>query len=269
MVFCGTVDLSKRVKFKNNKAPGYYPGGFCLYEKLKKLCALFILCTLASTGCGGSSKLDKKVCVYAGTGAVLAKDVEVALEKSDLVYEEIDEASIKKGELKDYSVLIVPGGYTKRCVTSLGKRGFERIRDFVESGGGYIGICAGAYMASKTVEVQGHPSGLNIIDVQNKRKAGRRIVSITIIEPEHPLVSGCKKELRIWYQNGPKILAGKDVEKIAVYDKNSAAIVFGKKGKGKVILFSPHPEGNLNRKIDAEKLGTLKLLENAVLFASK
>ena len=35
-----------------------------------------------------------------------------------------------------------------------------------------------------------------------------------------------------------------------------------------VVIFSPHPEGNLEGDVDAEEYGTLKLLENAAAFAS-
>lgn len=210
-----------------------------------------------------------KIYVYAGTGAVLAKDVEVALDKLDIDYNEIEETDIKEDKLEKNSVLIVPGGYTKRCIKALVDSGREIIREFISKGGSYIGICAGAYMASKTVEVQGHPPGLDIININNKRESGTGIRTITITEPEHPLASDCDKKIKIWYQNGPMIKPGKDIETVAVYEKGQAAIVYGNFGKGKVIIFSPHPEGSLNNGIDAEELGTLKLLDNTILFASK
>jgi hypothetical protein len=46
-------------------------------------------------------------------------------------------------------------------------------------------------------------------------------------------------------------------------------IVCSRYGQGKVIIFSPHPQGSLGRGVDPERLGTLKLLQNAVAFASK
>jgi hypothetical protein len=35
-----------------------------------------------------------------------------------------------------------------------------------------------------------------------------------------------------------------------------------------VVIFSPHPEGSLVGGVDAEEHGTLRLLENAIAFAS-
>lgn len=166
-------------------------------------------------------------------------------------------------------MLIIPGGYTARYVDALGEEGLERIREFVAGGGGYIGICAGAYIAARTVEVPGHPSGLGIIETKNERRAGRGIRSITVTKPEHPVVEGCGKALDIWYKNGPMIEAGEGVETLAIYREGFAAIVCSTYGEGKVVIFSFHPEGSLEGRVDLEKAGTLDLLTNAIAFASR
>lgn len=213
--------------------------------------------------------MERLVCVYAGAGAVLARDVEVALDKLALPYCKVGEQDIRAGRLEDCSLLIVPGGYTAQCVDALGEEGFEQIRGFVAGGGGYIGICAGAYLAARRVEVPGRPPGLGIIAIENERKAGRGLRTITIVKPEHPVVKGYKGEVDIWYQNGPMMRAGEGVETLAVYEEGSAAIVWATYGQGKVVIFSPHPEGSIEGGVDPEEAGTLKLLENAIAFASK
>jgi glutamine amidotransferase-like uncharacterized protein len=218
---------------------------------------------------GDKETMDKLVCVYAGAGAVLAKDVEVALDKLAMPYRGVDERDIRSGGLGDCSLLIVAGGYTARYVDALGEEGFEQIREFVAGGGGYIGICAGAYIAAQNVEVPGRPPGLGIIEIENERKAGQGIRTITIAKPEHPVVKGYTGGVDIWYQNGPMMKAGEGVETLAVYEEGGAAIVCATYGEGKVVIFSPHPEGSLEGGVDPEKAGTLRLLENAVVFASK
>jgi glutamine amidotransferase-like uncharacterized protein len=159
--------------------------------------------------------------------------------------------------------------YMAKYVDALGEEGFEQIREFVAGGGGYIGICAGAYMAARNVEVPGHPPGLEIIEIINERKAGQGIRTITIAQPEHPVVKGYMGEVDIWYQNGPMMKAGEGVETLAVYEEGGAAIVCATYGHGRVIIFSPHPEGSLESGVDPEEAGTLKLLENAIAFASQ
>jgi glutamine amidotransferase-like uncharacterized protein len=227
-------------------------------------------CTALPEGGGAKrGKMDKLVCIYAGAGAVLAKDVEVALDKLALPYREVGQQDIKGGGLGDCSLLIVPGGYTAKYVDVLGEEGFEQIREFVAGGGGYIGICAGAYIAARNVEVPGRPPGLGIIEIRNERKAGRGLRTITIVKSEHSVVRGSEGKVDIWYQNGPMMKAGEGVETLAIYEEEAAAIVCANYGQGRVVIFSPHPDGSLGGGVDPEKAGTLKLLENAVEFASK
>jgi len=213
--------------------------------------------------------MDKPGCVYAGAGAVLAQDVEVALDKLAISYREVTDQDIRGGGLEDCSLLIVPGGYTARYVDALDEEDFEQIRKFVSGGGGYIGICAGAYIAAANVEVPGRPPGLGIIEIGNERKAGQGIRTITVAKPTHPVVKGYAGEVDIWYQNGPMMKAGQGVETLAVYEKGGAAIVCSTYGQGRVVIFSPHPEGSLEGGIDPEEAGTLKLLENAIAFVSQ
>lgn len=218
---------------------------------------------------GDKGTMDNPVCVYAGTGAVLARDVEVALDKLEMSYREVAERDIGGGGLESCSLFILPGGYTARCVDALGEEGFERIRVFVARGGGYIGICAGAYIAARNVEVPGRPPGLGIIEIENDRRTGRGLRTITVAKPKHPVMKGYVGEVNIWYQNGPMMKAGQGVETLAVYEEGSAAIVCATYGEGKVVIFSPHPEGSRQGGVDPEEAGTLKLLENAIAFASR
>jgi len=210
---------------------------------------------------------ERRICIYAGTGAVFVREVEEVLKKLNLPYYLIDENFIRNGMLiKHCTILIVPGGYTSTYVSCLGEEGFKRIREFIANGGGYIGICAGAYIAAKTVEVPGHPEGLNIINITNVRRSGRGLINITIINLNHPIAKNCSRIMKIWYQNGPFMIPGKGVDVIAVYGDEYAAIVCSKYGKGIVVIFSPHPEGCITENIDPIKLGTIRLLENAIKY---
>ena len=49
------------------------------------------------------------------------------------------------------SILCFPGGADVPYLNSLGAGGMERVRHYVEEGGVYIGLCAGAYFASGAV----------------------------------------------------------------------------------------------------------------------
>jgi len=86
------------------------------------------------------------------------------------------------------------------------------------------------------------------------------------VNPDHPITKGYQGELTIWYQNGPYMKPGNLVTVLAMYDTTYAAIVVSNYHKGKVVLFSVHPEGSLDNRVDPQKLGTLGLLKNAILW---
>jgi len=215
------------------------------------------------------SGIKKGICVYAGTGAKRACDVEAALDTLGVAYREMDEHAVKNAGLEACSALVMPGGYTNKMVEALGSDGLERIRKFVFAGGGYIGICAGAYMATESVEVPERPAGLAIVAVTNHRKAGRGIKNITIADSNHPVSEGCPKKMRIWYENGSTIEPEASTETIALYEGGGAAIVSSTYGRGTVVIFSPHPEGSIEAGVTPEDLGTLDLLRNAIAFTSR
>lgn len=72
-------------------------------------------------------------------------------------YKVIDDTDIKNGELgsgtnKKYKALIAPGGWALTREYKVGLDGDSNIRNFVNSGGNYIGFCAGSYWASDIVD---------------------------------------------------------------------------------------------------------------------
>lgn len=52
------------------------------------------------------------------------------------------------GCLSRFSVLCVPGGFVLNYQSRLGPAGAAAIADFVSTGGGFVGVCAGAYLGS-------------------------------------------------------------------------------------------------------------------------
>lgn len=68
----------------------------------------------------------------------------------------IDAAVLSSGELgvgatRRYRMLVAPGGWAAVRMVDVTPTGDEAIRQFVSSGGGYVGLCAGAYWAVNTV----------------------------------------------------------------------------------------------------------------------
>lgn len=68
----------------------------------------------------------------------------------DITCKTITVASLLSGCLTrgDFTVLCIPGGFAPNYAQRLGPKGFEIIRAFVRGGGGFVGLCAGAYLGS-------------------------------------------------------------------------------------------------------------------------
>ena len=70
--------------------------------------------------------------------------------------------------LKEARLLLVPGGWPALKYKALGPAGARAVRDFVEQGGFYLGLCGGAGLALKAEH------GLGLIDL-GRAPAGRKI----------------------------------------------------------------------------------------------
>ena len=65
--------------------------------------------------------------------------------------------------IQQTKVLIMPGGRSLPFYKTLGKTGNQNIIQFVEQGGCYLGLCAGAYYASgETIFANSTPLELNL-----------------------------------------------------------------------------------------------------------
>ncbi len=67
---------------------------------------------------------------------------------------------VRKGKLKEYAMLFVPGGWASNKLKSLGKDGVSAIEQFVREGGSYLGFCGGAGLATM--------DGMGLLNVRRK-----------------------------------------------------------------------------------------------------
>ena len=184
-----------------------------------------------------------------------------------------------------YDVLCVPGGYAPNYLEELGgeswdEPGVRAVVDFVQSGGGYVGICAGAYV--------GTTWGINLLDVDIvdlehwARGMSQRCWLAYTQHGKEVLGAGAIDEVVVRYANGPLLrINSTDVDvsegkepsggsSVLRQDSDSPrrpfvvasfmsdfarrksqpvgvmcgspAIVAGWCGRGRVVLVSPHPE---------------------------
>ena len=163
---------------------------------------------------------------------------------------------VRAGRLVGMDILVMPGGLSSRQYKSLREEGARKVREFVRSGGAYIGTCAGLAC------VLNDPRRVKLLPFTRKPKSGGATAIITVDFPE----AGAKVldippgRYKVRYSGGPIPIPGKEIadgsgEILAVY-KNTvssvnkpegnffgdAAVIFGRLGKGKVIATGFHPE---------------------------
>ena len=187
-----------------------------------------------------------------GAGNMLARIIE---KDPAFEYRIINGQDIRDGVLDQFDLFLLPGGSGRGEAASMQPEGVEKVKAFVRSGHGYLGICAGAYF----------PLQQEFINVTRKstlweRGHAKLKIELTDLGRE---VFGQEYvgELEVNYHNGPVININENpnmpkVEVLAWFRSevaengtpagiqvNSPAIIFTRYEKGPVITISPHPEG--------------------------
>ncbi|BCB97408.1 hypothetical protein JZK55_23300 [Dissulfurispira thermophila] len=202
-----------------------------------------------------------------------------ALKANNLSFELITSEDIRKGCLKDYKMLFVPGGWASNKLKTLGNEGINEIRNFVNRGGNYLGFCGGAGLATL--------DGIGLLNIK-RMPTGQRVPSfsgrIYLNINEHPVWNSLEPSafslqpiFHAWWPS-QFLIKDKDIKILATYGdalpdsfssdlnvgdvqanrgwseledaykinlnpdrlKNEPAIVEGNFGKGKVILSLIH-----------------------------
>ena len=115
--------------------------------------------------------------------------------------------------------------------------------DFVEKGGGYVGFCAGAYMATSRIGRTRY-AGLGIFP------GGTSPYGTGVIRPDldYSLQNLTWQGVSrlVFYEGGPFLYglnpAADHSETLALYDSGFVAAARAIFGKGRVVVSGPHPE---------------------------
>jgi glutamine amidotransferase-like uncharacterized protein len=199
-----------------------------------------------------------RVALYAGDGArpvpvqkILAADPAFQLTM-------VNAEDIRRGALDKADVVIFPGGRGLPQSQALGPEGHRALKKFLADGGGYLGLCAGAYLA--TTDSPGALSLINAKVRSPKWDRGITMLKIELTAAGKILYGDAPGLLEIRYENGPVVEpAGiadlPEYEVLAWFRSeiaengtppgiqiDSPAILTAPYGKGRVLISSPHPE---------------------------
>lgn len=155
------------------------------------------------------------------------------------------------------ALLVIPGGRDLYYHRFLDGVGTARIRSFVESGGSYLGICAGAYFGAAAIEFE---KGREL-EVCGPRSLGffpgiaagpsygpNRYRYDSLQGVEAALISWKESSCHVYFNGGCHFVGAANhptVEIVSSYleiPEQPAAVIACSVGKGKAILSGVHPE---------------------------
>src|SRR4030066_2264688 len=151
----------------------------------------------------------------------------------------VDEGDILSNALNSSDVLLMSGGDTFAIAEGLGAEGSDKLRNFIEGGGLYIGTCAGAYLPLRSsmdflnqfnfinVKISNISRRLSELERHSFEKVGcssygcdfvfHVVREDVLLEMVNGFQADGKKEIIAPLYGGPSMLPSEDIEVIATY----------------------------------------------------
>ena len=176
-----------------------------------------------------------------GTSANDVAAVETILDSNDLNYSTVNSSQLNQmseSQLQGYRLLIVPGGNFIDMGHNLTSSTTANIRNAVQNGVNYLGICGGGFLAGNS----SYYNGLNLTSgakfgFYSAENQGIRKAAVPIAVAGGPT-------LEQYWEDGPEFTGWGAV--VGKYPDGTPAIVQGTFGSGWVVLTGVHPEAPAN-----------------------
>lgn len=208
-------------------------------------------------------KLERpvRVAIYEGAGSQESgiRDVEKGVKLlAGATIERLSAKQFSESDLAEFDVVVFSAGGATAQARAIGDAGRAKVREFVKRGGGYLGICAGAYLACAEFDW-----GLELIAAEtlsDRWERGVATVDMQLTAEGLEAFGRVKAPMRVAYENGPVIGPIKR-EDMPAYKSlarfttevaengspagimtGSPAMAESRFGVGRVMIFSPHPE---------------------------
>lgn len=178
---------------------------------------------------------------------------------TNIMVAEITAEQIQHNDLTKFDIIIFSGGSGSKQALSIGEVGKENIKNFVKNGGGYLGICAGAYLVTS-----GFDWSLGILNAETisitEWKRGEGFVDLELTNEGRSIFGDVSELFKCRYSSGPILrplsieglpllvttayfrseISENDVTKGVMI--NTPAAVYSTYGKGRIFAISTHPE---------------------------
>ena len=220
-----------------------------------------------------TGKSGFRVAIYdaRGTGGSGVRNVETEL-AGHAVTRRVGAADVRAGVLRQFQLAVFPGGSGSKQANALAPAGRKAVQEFVRDGGGFVGICAGSYLAAANYEwslgISNHKTFCETIDLP---KLGRKsmwyrgpsaTVQMELTDAGRKILGNQKGVFDVRYHNGP-IMSPMDKKGLGAFKTlahfrsevsryepqkgtmtSTPAIIAGQYGQGRVLCISPHPESS-------------------------
>ena len=201
--------------------------------------ALVVIST-TFTACGvrGDEGGAAPILLFKGTGTSRndVAAVETILNGNHLSYSTVNSSHLNamgESQIRGYRLLIVPGGNFIDIGKGLTSSTTANIRNAVQSGLNYLGICAGGFFAGN--------SGFNGLNLTSGVRFGFYSAEVRgIRKAAVPIAGAGSPTLDQYWEDGPQFTGWGAV--VGKYPDGTPAIVEGTFGSGWVVLSGVHPE---------------------------
>jgi len=190
----------------------------------------------------------KRALIYSGPGACVegcaqaASDMAVrngfipTLVGPDQITAQSTDAD-KQNLFKDVVIYLQPGGHSRTVFQNMTQAMVDAIKNFVSSGGAYVGFCAGAFSSTRKVGTTNYV-GFDIMPGKTILYDGTRS-NAAILE-----VNWNGRNRSMYWEGGPYITDLPDgaASAVAYYPSGEIAAAKSHYGKGRVFVTGLHPE---------------------------
>lgn len=223
----------------------------------------FAVCAETGTsGDNGPGSLPIRVALFIDEGVTASASANFSLCLADTekyAITHINGAGIRSGLLNNFDVAIFPGGSGSGQAESLMEEGRDSVRAFISRGGGYLGVCAGAYLVTTHYTWSLGLLNAKVLDTQHWNR-GNAMVELGFSEAGKKFFGLTGETIDIEYRQGPLLAPGvangmPGYVELAKFNTEvalngapayvmtgSTAAAMTTYGRGKVFAMSPHPE---------------------------
>lgn len=204
----------------------------------RTLILLFVVCSAACRPIAERAAPPILLFGGAGTSPNDVGAVERILEREKLAYRVSSSAELNRltdAALRTYQLVIVPGGNFIDMAASLTPATTARVRDAVQNGVNFLGICAGAFLAGNGAEYYNSfnlTSGVRFGFYAAERQGVRKAIVVVTGTAGDPIEH--------YWEDGPELSGWGAV--VGKYPDGTPAFAEGALGEGRVILAGVHPE---------------------------